>query len=324
MAILFGIGEIVTDTSLLVDVGGRTLSVFALRTSSFVGSVEIQGRINADSAWHRVRYWVNDPDTLAPVGPFIDPIIPLGSGERHYYVYGPWRALRVSKTHGGGTIEVDHFASPLDPGYLFDTSAGTGTATEVTQSDAGSLQIAANLKVGLEDVGGLNPVPVSLVDIGELRAELRQIKSPDRLYEVEIEIPGITPANPLDANDAIGTIFRIPVPPIGIIESAKLIDPDDDTLALTAHLFRKQFVAAASDAAFTISAADSKDWITSITFDAPIVDIGSAKVSEKVGATYYETPDGYLWCQCSTTGTPNIAAGAMPILRLGIRVGEKA
>ncbi|GEM_PF-5522004 len=139
------------------------------------------------------------------------------------------------------------------------------------------------------------------------------------LYMVERDIPGIAAADALDANDTIGVMFQLPVPEAGEIVEARLIDRDDDTLALTAHLFTSEVTVPASDAAFTISAAHSLRWVTSITFDTPIVDIGSAKVSEKVGESYYVSPNKALWCICSTTGTPNIAAGAMPVLQLLVK-----
>src|SRR3990167_1665590 len=143
----------------------------------------------------------------------------------------------------------------------------------------------------------------------------------DRIYIVSAQVPGIVAADALDANDAIGSKFELVVPKYGIIEGFKLIDLDDDTLALTAHLFSKDFVAAASDAAFTISAADAANWITSVTFDAA-VGIGAAKVAEEAGSSYYYAPEGKLFVQCSTTGTPTIAANLSPILIVCIRVSD--
>ena len=148
------------------------------------------------------------------------------------------------------------------------------------------------------------------------------VKTVTQLYIVASRVDGIVPAVAYAANDAVGGLFQIAVPKIGIIEGFKLIDPDDDTLALTAHLFSRRVAVAADNAAFTISADDSLAWVTSVTFDAPL-DIGGAKVAEEVGTSYYEAPDGLLWCQCSTTGTPTIAAGKIPILVLCIRVGAK-
>lgn len=158
--------------------------------------------------------------------------------------------------------------------------------------------------------------------LSEIRDTLQGIlrRRTEGLYYTSITVPGIAAADAFDANDAVGGLFFIPVPVNGIIETAKLIDPDDDTLALTVHLFTRTVTVAASDAAFTISANDALYWVTSITFDTPIVDIGSAKVSEKSGSTHYYAPLGYLWAQCSTTGTPTIAAERMPVIQLGIRV----
>lgn len=145
----------------------------------------------------------------------------------------------------------------------------------------------------------------------------------EKLHVVEVEIPGIAAGDAFDANDAVGGMFSIDVPSAGYIVGFKLIDRDDDTLALTAHVFNNRFTAAASDAAFTISAADSRFWVTSVQF-TNVLDLGSAKVSEVVGESFYLAPLGKLFIQCSTTGTPNIAAGAMPILQLGIRPAVEA
>ena len=156
-------------------------------------------------------------------------------------------------------------------------------------------------------------------DIGHVRGIVR---TTDALFVTSAVVPGIAAADAFDANDAVGDVFAIRVPKVGIIEGFKLIDRDDDTLALTAHFFTRKFTGAASDAAFTISAYDSEAWVTSVTFDAPL-DIGSAKVAEETGSSFYFAPEGFLWCQCSTTGTPNIAVGASPILVLCIRFGQE-
>lgn len=140
-----------------------------------------------------------------------------------------------------------------------------------------------------------------------------------------IEVPGITAADALDANDALGGLFTVsndvngePLPSRGVILAAKLIDPDDDTLAATLHVFSELVSAAASDAAFTISAPDSLSWVTSISLSST-TDIGGAKVAEVNGwnSPYYAA-GRKLYCQLSTTGTPNIAAGRMPQVQLFI------
>ena len=156
-----------------------------------------------------------------------------------------------------------------------------------------------------------------------LEALLVLIGVTNRFYWVSVPVDGAVGGSIYAANDAVGRVFAIPVPVQGILETAKLIDPSNVTLAITAHLFTRNFTGAADNAAFTISADDALKWITSISFDSPIVNIGSAKVSEKSGATYYRAPEGFLWCQCSTTGTPTITAGLPPILQLGIRAGAE-
>lgn len=168
---------------------------------------------------------------------------------------------------------------------------------------------------GWQPVDGAHPLPMALLETVKGGLWVSPL----------IEVPGIAAADALDANDALGSRFIIdtdvngaPLPERGVIIGAKLIDPDDDTLAATLHIFNSIFAAAASDAAFTISAADSREWVTSILF-SPTTDIGSAKVVEVTGwnSPYY-SPGRQLHCQLSTTGTPNIAAGAMPQVQVFI------
>ena len=141
----------------------------------------------------------------------------------------------------------------------------------------------------------------------------------DELFVVDAVIPGIAAADAFDANDAVGDVFAVDVPTAGWITGARLIDADDDTLALTAHIYTVRFVGAASDAAYTVGAEFSRYWVTNITFDLA-EDEGGFKVAEEVGNSFYRSPSGKLWIQCSTTGTPNIALTAMPRLQLGIKV----
>ena len=60
------------------------------------------------------------------------------------------------------------------------------------------------------------------------------------------------------------------------------------------------------------AAADGPAWVTSILFGAT-TDLGGVKAVEVTGwnSPYYSA-DRQLYCQLSTTGTPNIAAGRMP------------
>lgn len=157
--------------------------------------------------------------------------------------------------------------------------------------------------------------------LSEIRDALQSILTRERFYLVSVAIPDIAAADAFDANDAVGGVFPIQVPKgTHVIEQFKLIDPDDDTLLLTAHIYAKRFLGVASDALYTVSADYALDWVTAVTFDGPIIDEGSFKATDKTGINYYTSLDGFLYCQCSTTGTPNIAAGKRPVLQLGIRV----
>jgi len=132
-------------------------------------------------------------------------------------------------------------------------------------------------------------------------------------------IPGIASADPFDAGDALGTMGEFAVPEYGIIYGAKLIDPDDDVLVATVHIFSLPLITLqTSDAALNISVPDASNWVTSITF-LPTTDLGAAKVGEVNGInSFYHALDKKLYFQFSTAGTPTIAAGVWPRLKFGI------
>jgi len=140
-----------------------------------------------------------------------------------------------------------------------------------------------------------------------------------------VMVPGITAAAAHSAGDALGIMGTFendvegwPLPRRGIIVGADLIDPDDDTLSPTMHIFSATFTPTADDAALAISAADALNWVTSMGFDDG-TDIGSAKVHEiLVWNKSYYAPTQKLYWQFSTAGVPNIAAGASPWVRLYI------
>ena len=154
----------------------------------------------------------------------------------------------------------------------------------------------------------------SIEEVGRIK---QSVNVTDRLY-ITTPIQPFVDAGIMAANDALSNIFSVPVPVYGRLVAVRVIDVDDDTLASTVHLFTAPFVAAASNAAFTIGAADAKNWITSQVMGTP-VDIGGAKVVDNVGLSiYYWAPLGRLWGQMSTTGTPTVAAGSAPYVSFAI------
>src|SRR3990167_3922139 len=119
-----------------------------------------------------------------------------------------------------------------------------------------------------ERVDSTHPLPVK--DVG--------YSPSDRLFVATANVAGICVAAIYAANDAVGTPFSVDVPKAGWITGFKLIDPDDDTLALTAHVYSQPFVGAASDAAYTVAAGFARYWVTNVTFSTA-EDEGGFKVS---------------------------------------------
>ncbi len=161
--------------------------------------------------------------------------------------------------------------------------------------------------------------------VGPLNVQGRLFVTPPTM------IPGIAAADALDAGDAMGTVGSNDrdidgrrLPARGWIIGAKLIDPDDDTLAATAHVYSSQINGTASDAALAHTAVDALSWITSVVFFAT-TDVGAAKVAEVVNldSSYY-SPGRTIWWQFSTAGTPTIAAGAMPRVQFYILAASES
>ena len=112
---------------------------------------------------------------------------------------------------------------------------------------------------------------------------LGPVNAVDAVFLTSWEQPGYgATSGAHDANDALGDPVEWAVPRFGKIVTVNLIDIDDDTLASSVHIFSRPFVAAASDAAFTISVADARWWVTSQVMGTP-TDIGGAKVVNNVG-----------------------------------------
>lgn len=313
-----------TATSRLLDVGGRVFNTFASLTSNFGGQFEIQGKFNSESTWHRVRYWVYDPNGLEITGPYLDPIVPPVSGVRHYYVIDPWRVLRVDKTQSRGTIDLDYFPQPLDSHFLSLVGSTPSNILTLEQSDPDDLHISAHLKLGLEDVGDLNRVPVST----ELEAVLQDIHD---LMEVPfatavIEITGIGTGVAYADGDAFGTGITIPLPAHGVITEVEFLDLDDEGSGLELALFANPLAAVpVNNDPFAPTDADMASYRGHIN----VASSDFANWSVNRGGTSY-IPDkqfvsvgGILVGYWIAKGTPNIAASNIPRFRLRGRTTVK-
>ena len=131
------------------------------------------------------------------------------------------------------------------------------------------------------------------------------------------------------AGDAIGPAFTIPVPVSGIIQSASLLDRDDEKTQIDVPLLDAAFTVTATNAAFTLSDLDVRKFIYELqftTFDDYIDNAGSS--IENIGKAYRVPPSskgskmGLMYAQGITRATPTIAAGSEPLVRLEILPDE--
>lgn len=130
----------------------------------------------------------------------------------------------------------------------------------------------------------------------------------------------------LDAGDSVGTsVFLIPAPVSGVIQSATLFDPADQKIELDVVLLSSRFTPTAADAAFTLADADLRFVIYQLNFTV-FWDMTDGAVSsiENIGKAYRIPPYGaapemgYFYCQAITRGAPTYAAGSKPYMQIEI------
>jgi hypothetical protein len=136
-------------------------------------------------------------------------------------------------------------------------------------------------------------------------------------------------ADSLDAHDAMGDKFSIPVPVSGTIQSASLLDRDDEGTQIDVVLLDGPFVSALGDAAFSLADSDGMKEIYQLNFAILSDNVNNYFSSiENIGKGYRVPPDfpgskmGKIYAQAITRATPTIAAGSEPLLRLEIRPDE--
>lgn len=134
-----------------------------------------------------------------------------------------------------------------------------------------------------------------------------------------IEIPGIGTGSIYATGEAFGTKFPISVPEEGTIETVIMLDFDDEGIETELWLFRHDFIETTDNTAFAVTDNDllSLEVVVRITnfADANVNQVG---INNSLGLVY-EAPEGRLYCQCVTKGTPNIAANNLPRIALRIR-----
>lgn len=136
------------------------------------------------------------------------------------------------------------------------------------------------------------------------------------VYVPPFPVPGITAADALDANDAMGSVFSVPVPKVGTIVAAVFYDLDDEGISKELWVATQAFTGAANDAAFSLSDADLVRMRGVITFQG-FKDAANGQIAESSDTPFwYIAPNELLYMQFKTLGTDNIAAAAMPQLSL--------
>lgn len=147
--------------------------------------------------------------------------------------------------------------------------------------------------------------------------------TPSPLFDTgKLAIPGIGAASAYAAGDAFGDKFNFTVPEFGSIENAFFYDVDDEGIAKTLALFSEEFTATADNSALSISDSDLMNCLGHVEVEAAdFRDFGASRIAtlRLNPPLHYHAPQGRLYCQLQTQGADNIAAAAMPQVRLVIR-----
>ena len=150
------------------------------------------------------------------------------------------------------------------------------------------------------------------------------VRPPEVYITPWIVIPSVT-ADALDADDAIGNQFVIPVPVSGILQSASLLDRDDEGSQIDIVLMEKGFTAVAGDAAFALNDVDVLLEIIELQFTSWSDNVNNQiSFLENIGKAYRIDPIskgakvGHMSAQGITRATPTIAVGKEPMIRLEI------
>lgn len=158
--------------------------------------------------------------------------------------------------------------------------------------------------------------------------EVVATKPPSVYISPFVSIPSHT-ADALDANDAIGDEFKIRVPVSGLIQSASLVDRDDEGSQIDVVLLDAIFTGAAGDAAFSLSDEDARKVIITLKFTTFDDNVSNQTSSlENLGKAYRVPPMakgskfGWIYAQGITRATPTIAGGSEPLVRLEILPDE--
>jgi hypothetical protein len=133
------------------------------------------------------------------------------------------------------------------------------------------------------------------------------------------EIPGIGTGASYASGDAIGTTITFSgIPHFGIIQSAMLLDKDDDNVAIDLIVHNATFTQTADNAPYDVSDSDNESIVDVVEFGV-FVDLVTSRVAFGRGRGHlYSAPAGALYCQAITRGGSNIASSQEPMVQLSI------
>ena len=137
-----------------------------------------------------------------------------------------------------------------------------------------------------------------------------------------VAIPGIGAAAAFADEDAFGTVFQFDVPTSGIIQSALVVDEDDEALAVDLVLFRDEITSGTDNSAYAPTRTDLLNFEGYVRLGTRGGVSGATLGNNDGIAKAYVAPKGRLWVQAVARGALNIAADKAYYVSLRILADE--
>ena len=111
------------------------------------------------------------------------------------------------------------------------------------------------------------------------------------------------------SGDALGAVFQIPnVPEHGTIMSINVLDHDSENDNLDVYFFKASIAETSENGAFSPTDAEMENCLGAVLVDTwKVQEDNGLGVVDNVGLPYW-APEGILYCQAVTRGTPTYTA----------------
>jgi len=133
-----------------------------------------------------------------------------------------------------------------------------------------------------------------------------------------VKIPGAA-AGAYSEGDCVGTVVKVAVPKRGVIISATLLELSDTTGQYDLEIFKQEYTAIASNAAWAPTDSDLMTFVTELAFPAGDNQINAYTFELTNIGKAYTAPQGYFYIQCVDRGTKTIVANMIPHFQLQIQ-----